>query len=107
MVQHGAFIYWYNVCDAVAGVDNDAGGKALCVQGENGLDSHVDALEVVALKHDFAHLFAVLERVHGWFGKEDLAAGRVDTKFLSKGKVPEVKHVVPFFDDAIFHLERP
>ena len=67
---------------------------------------NVHAAEVVLLEHDVAHLLAVLERVHGRFGEEDLAAGGVDLHLLVEGEVPEVFHVIPSLDDPVLHLKR-
>ena len=104
VVEDGGLVDGDDVGDAIAGVDDNAGGEALRVQGQHGLDGHVDTAEVVGFEHDFAHLFAVFQRVHGGFGQEDLAAGWVDLEFFVEGEVPEVHHVVPAFDDAVLHL---
>lgn len=104
VVENGGFVDGDNVCDAVARVDDYAGGYTLCVEGENGLDGDVDALEAVPLKHYFDHLLAVAERVEWGLGEQDLAAGRVDLELFKEGVVPEVLHVVPFPYNSIFHL---
>ena len=78
--------------------------RTLSVQGQHRLYSHIDAAEVVSFKHDFAHLLSVFERVHRWLGQEDLAPRGADFHLFVKCVVPEVRHVVPVFHDAVFHL---
>lgn len=78
----------------------------LRVQRQHRLNRHVDAAKVVALQHDLAHLLAVLERVHGRLREEDLAPGRVDLHLLVEGVVPQMLHIIPLFDDAVFHLQQ-
>ena len=104
VVQHRALVHGHDVCDAVAGVDDHARRQTLRVQREDGLDGDVHAAEAVPLEHDLAHLLPVLERVHRRLGQEDLGAGRVDAHLLVEGVVPQQLHVVPAFDDAVFHL---
>lgn len=104
MVEHGRLVDGDNMGDTVAGIHDDTGGETLGVEGQDGLDGHVDAAEVVLLKHDLTHLLAILERVHGRFRQEDLPAGGVDFELLVECKVPQVQHIIPFLDDSIFHL---
>lgn len=60
----------------------------LRVKGQDGLDGHVDAAKFVALKHDLAHLFSILQRVHRRFREQDLAAAGIDLHLLEEGEVP-------------------
>lgn len=75
----------------------------LSVERQHRLDGHVDTPKLIPLKHDLAHLLAVLERVEGRLRQQDLAAARVDLELLEKGIVPQVLHVVPLLDDAVLH----
>ena len=88
VVEHGGFVDGDDVRDAVAGVDDHAGGEALRVEGEDGLDGDVDAAELVLFEHFLAHEFAVLQRVHGGFGEEDFAALGIDLQFFVECVVP-------------------
>lgn len=48
--------------------------------------------------------FAVLRGVHWWLSQQDLAVTGVDVElFWAKRVVPQVFHVVPVPDNAIFH----
>ena len=88
VVKDGALVYGDDMCDAVAGVDDYSRREALGIEGEHSLDGNVDAAEAVALEHDFAHLLAVVERVHRGLGQQDFAAGRVDVHLVEEGVVP-------------------
>ena len=60
----------------------------MSVQSKDGLNGDVDAAKLVLLKHDLAHLFPVLGRVHRRFGEHDLAAFGADLELFVKGVVP-------------------
>jgi hypothetical protein len=81
-------VHRHDVGDAIAGIDDDAGLEALGVQGEDGLNGDVDAAELVLLEHDLAHGLAVLGRVHGRLGEEDLAVLRSDLELRVERVIP-------------------
>lgn len=54
--------------DAVAGVEDYAGGAAGGVEGEHGLDGGVEGGDVEGFEEDLGRGFAVLTRVEGGFG---------------------------------------
>lgn len=60
-------------------VDKSRAGTMICltlsVQSEHGLNGHIDAVELVLLKHDLRNLLPVLGGVHGRLSQQDL--GRV------------------------------
>lgn len=52
----------------------------------------------------FNDFFPVLGGIHGRLRQQDLAIARVDVELLwAKGVVPQVLHVIPVPDNAIFH----
>lgn len=59
-------------------VGYDRGGLTLSVQGEYGLDGHVDSPKTVLFEHDLAHPQPITLRVHRGFGQEDLSPLGVD-----------------------------
>lgn len=75
----------------------------LGVESQNGLDCNVDTAESISIKHNLAHLLAVLKRVHGRLRQEDLLALRVDLELLVKGVIPKMLHVIPLLDDTVLH----
>ena len=104
VVEDGRFVDRDDMGHAIPGVNDYSGRQTLRIESEHCLNSDVDATEVVGVEHDFAHSFAVLERVHGRFCQKDLAASCVYLQFFMEGEVPEVLHIVPFLNDAVFHL---
>lgn len=75
----------------------------LGIEGKHSLDGNVDAAKLVSIKHDLAHLLAVLQRVHRRLREQNLLAARVDLELFVKSIVPKMLHVVPFLDDAVLH----
>ncbi len=73
------------------------------IECKHGLNGHVYTTEAVAIKHDLAHLLTVFERIHRGLRQENLASPCVDLHLLVKRVVPEVLHVIPFLNDAVFH----
>ncbi len=64
--------------DAVAGVDDEAGGPSGGIEAEDGLHGDVDCWNVEGLEHDLGHLFTIGPRVQGGFGEQDGVFGGVD-----------------------------
>mmetsp|Transcript_12695 Transcript_12695/g.26944 ORF Transcript_12695/g.26944 Transcript_12695/m.26944 type:complete len:392 (-) Transcript_12695:14-1189(-) len=106
--QRVALVDGDGVRDAVAGVHHDAGGAARGVEREDRLDGDVHCGHVEGLEHDLRHLLAVGLRVERRLGEEDGVLLRGDTKLVVEGVVPDLLHVVPVGDDAVFDgvLER-
>jgi hypothetical protein len=77
--------------------------RTLSVESQDGLDGNVDSSKLVVLKHDLAHLLAILGGVHWRLGEEYLAAGSVHLELLLESVVPEVLHVVPVLDNTVLH----
>jgi len=66
-----AFVDGDAVGDAVAGVEDEAGGAAGGVEGEDGLDGGVEGGDVEGFEEDLGGGFAVAAGVEGGFGKEE------------------------------------
>ena len=96
------FVDWDVVGNSVAGVQNDTGGSAGSVKGENGLDSDVHGWEVEGLEHDLGHLFSVSLWVQWGFGEKGWALFWGDSKFVVVSVVPDFFHIVPVGDDTVF-----
>ena len=75
----------------------------MSIQRQHRLDRHIHVLKPILLKHDLHHLLPIRLGVHRGLGEEHLAPVRIDPEFLLKGVVPEVLHVFPVSDDAVFH----
>lgn len=103
MRQCKAFKDWDNVRNTIARVNDDSSLQTLSVKRQYGLDGNIDTVETVLFEHDLTHLLAVLFRVHGWFGKQDLASLWVDAELLVESIVPNVSHVAKVLDNTVFH----
>jgi hypothetical protein len=101
-VRHGeTFVDGDGVGDTITGVEDDTGGAASGVEGEDGLDADVHAGAVEGLEHDLGHLLAVDLRVHGGLSEEDVVLFGVDAELVVEGVVPDEFHVVPVGDDTV------
>ncbi len=101
-VGHGeTFVDGDGVGDTITGVEDDTGGAASGVEGEDGLDADVHAGAVEGLEHDLGHLLTVDLGVHGRFGEEDVVLFGVDAELVVEGVVPDEFHVVPVGDDTV------
>jgi hypothetical protein len=124
VVENHGFIDGDNVCDTVTGVNHNTRAETytasisstlpleafelaieltLGVESQNSLDSNVDTAETISVKHNLAHLLAVLKRVHRWLCQENLPTLSVDLELLVEGVIPEMLHVVPFLDNTVLH----
>jgi len=96
------FVDWDVVGNSVAGVQNDTGGSAGSVKGENGLDSDVHGWEVEGLEHDLGHLFSVSLWVQWGFGEKGWALFWGNSELVVVSVVPDFFHIVPVGDDTVF-----
>ena len=70
--RHGeAFIDGHGVGDTIACIEDDAGGAAGCVEGENGLDGGVEGGDVECFEKDLGSCVAVCAGVERGFCQED------------------------------------
>ena len=101
-VGHGeTLIDGDGVGDTITGVEDDTGGAASGVEGEDGLDTDVHSGAVEGLEHDLGHLFTVGLGVHGSFSEEDVVFFGVDAELVVEGVVPDEFHVVPVSNDTV------
>jgi len=90
-----------SVGNTVTRVQDDTGGSAGSVQGEDGLDRDVEGRGVEGLEHDLGHLLSVLLRVERGLGQKDRVLLRGDSELVVEGVVPDLLHVVPVGDDTV------
>ena len=88
------------VRDTVTRVDNDAGGPAGSVKGQDGLDGDIYGRRVEGLEHDLHHILFVGFRVKRGFGEEDGMLFRRHTQLSIEGVMPDLLHVVPAGHDS-------
>merc|ERR1719414_25789 len=90
-----------SVGDAVAGIEDDAGGATGSVKRQNSLNRDVHGGGVESLKHDLRHLFSVGFGVERSFGEEDgMLFGR-NSQLVVEGVMPDLFHVVPVGNDSM------
>jgi len=66
---HGeAFVDGYGMGDTVAGVEDDAGGTAGGVEGENSLDTGIEGRDVEGFEEDLGGCVTVCAGIEGRFG---------------------------------------
>lgn len=92
-----------NVGDTVTGVENDTGGTAGGVKGEDGLDGDVEGGGVEGLEDNLGHLLTVGLGVDGSLGEQDGVLLGSDTQLVVEGVVPDLLHVVPVGDDTVLN----
>merc|ERR1712215_196823 len=83
------------VGDTVTGIQDDTGGTARGVQGENGLDGDVHSGGAEGLEHDLGHLLTVSLGVQRGFSEEDGGFLGGNTELIVEGVVPDLLHVIP------------
>jgi len=84
----------------ISRVGHHTGGSTIGVEGEHGLDRHVQTLDLESLEHEGGHLLSVGLGVHGGFGKHDLVLGWVDSQLVGEAVLPDLLHLVPRGDDT-------
>ncbi|KFO05894.1 hypothetical protein N312_09305, partial [Balearica regulorum gibbericeps] len=78
-------------------------GTARGVQGQHSLDGHVHGRDIEGLKHDLGHLLTVGLGVKGGLSEQGGVLLRGYTQLIVEGVVPDLLHVVPVCDDAVFN----
>ena len=89
------------VRDTVSRVEDDTGGTAGGVQGQDSLDGDVHGRGVEGLEHDLGHLLSVGLGVKGSLGEEDGVLLRGHTQLVVEGVMPDLLHVVPVGHDTV------
>ncbi|KFP07456.1 hypothetical protein N300_11476, partial [Calypte anna] len=78
-------------------------GTARGIEGQHHRDGHIHGGNVEGLKHDLGHLFTVGFGVKRGLGEEGGVLLRGHTQLIVEGVVPDLLHVVPVCDDAVFN----
>merc|ERR1719362_2299618 len=91
------------VGDTISGVEDDTGGTAGGVQGQNSLDGDVHGGGVEGLEHDLGHLLPVGLGVEGSLSQEDGLLLGGNTELVEECVMPNFLHVVPVGDDSVLH----
>lgn len=92
-----------DVGDTITGVEHDTGGTTGSVQGQDGLDRHVEGGGVEGLEDDLGHLLSVGLGVDGSLSQQDGVLLGSDTELVVEGVVPDLLHVVPVGDDTVLN----
>jgi hypothetical protein len=96
------FVDGDGVGDTITRVKYDTGRTTTGVQTQDSLDSNVESRGIECLKHNLSHLFPIGFGIEGGLGEENgVLLGR-NTEFIVEGVVPDLLHVVPVGDDAVF-----
>ncbi|KAL2303702.1 hypothetical protein Nmel_008979, partial [Mimus melanotis] len=73
------------------------------IQGQHSLDCHVHSRYVEGLKHYLGHLLTVSFRVQRGFCEQSWVFLRGHTEFIVESVVPDLFHIIPVGDDAMFN----
>jgi len=95
------FVDWDVVGNTVTSVEDDTGGSAGGVEGEDGLDADVHGGDVEGLEHDLGHLFSVSLGVEGSLSEESRVLFWGNSELVVEGVVPDLLHIVPVGDDSV------
>jgi hypothetical protein len=102
MREREAFIDGHSVGDTIAGVQNDTSGTTRGVEGEDCLDGDVERGGIERLEHDLSHLLPVGLGIERSFGEKNWMFLRSDAKLVVEGVMPDLLHVIPVGNDAMF-----
>jgi hypothetical protein len=72
------------------------------VQGKHSLDGDIHGRNIESLKHDLGHLLPVSLWVEWGFGQQHRVLFRRNTEFVIEGVVPDLLHIIPVVDNAMF-----
>jgi len=97
------FIDWDVVGDTISGVEDDTGGSARGVEGEDSLDADVHSWVVESLEHDLGHLLTVSLGVQWGLSEEGWVLFWGNTHFVHEGVMPDLFHIIPVGDDTVFN----
>jgi hypothetical protein len=89
------------VGNTVTSVEDDTGGSAGGVEGEDGLDADVHGGDVEGLEHDLGHLFSVSLGVEGSLSEESRVLFWGNSELVVESVVPDLLHIVPVGDDTV------
>ena len=87
---------------AITTVEDHPGGSTTGVQGEHRLNGHVHRWCVELFEEDLRHLLAIGLGVQRSFGQQNRVLFRCHTQFVVEGVMPDLLHVVPVGDNAVF-----
>ena len=87
--------------NTISSVEDDTGGSAGGVEGEDGLDADVHGGDVEGLEHDLGHLFSVSLGVEGSLSEESRVLFWGNSELVVEGVVPDLLHIVPVGDDTV------
>jgi len=97
------FVDWNSVGNTISGIEDDTGGSARGVKGEDGLDGDVHGGGVESLEHDLGHLLSVSLGVEGSLSEEDGVLLWGDSELVVEGVMPDLLHIVPVGDDSVLN----
>ena len=95
------FVDWDVVGNTISSVEDDTGGSARGVEGEDGLDADVHGGDVEGLEHDLGHLFSVGLGVEGSLSEEGGVLFWGNSELVVECVVPDLLHIVPVGDDTV------
>ena len=87
--------------NTISRIQDDTGGSARGVQGQDSLDGDIHGGAVEGLEHDLGHLFSVGLGVEGSLGQKDGVFLGGDSELVVEGVMPDLLHIIPVGDDSV------
>ena len=87
--------------NTISRIQDDTGGSAGSVQGEDSLDSDVHSGAVEGLEHDLGHLLSVGLRVEGSLGQKNGVFLWGNSQLVVESMMPDLLHIIPVGDDSV------
>jgi len=91
------------VGNTVTSVEDNTGGSARGVEGEDSLDADVHGGDIEGLEHNLGHLFSVSLGVEGSLSEEGGVLFWGNSELVVEGVVPDLLHIVPVGDDTVLN----
>ncbi len=89
--------------DSVTSIQDEAGGLARGVEGEDCLDAQVVLGHIEGLEHDLGHTFAVVLGVARGLGQHGRVLVAFDPQLVVVHVVPDQLHIAPVDHDPVLH----
>ena len=110
MIKHIAVKDAHYVRNAVSTIHHHSRRRSARVERQHGLRFALQSSEVELLEHDLRHLSTILLGIQRRLGEHDAksiggdgsAVVGVDSEFSLERVLPDLLHIVPVLDDAVF-----
>lgn len=93
----------HSVGDTITRVQDDTSGSTRGIEGQHGLDGHVEGGHVEGLEEDLGHLLSVLLGVHWGLSQVGRVLLGSDSELVEEAVMPDLLHIIPVGDDTVLN----